>query len=156
MDPPHPDQNLDATKAAKWLSLECGPIKIKVSSVLQSLPLLAPPPLPKSYVWYEYKSHGPTPTQVQPLRLSSPTWELRQIQGRYYLMYLQTSNQYSFWPLLADAHFKCIVVLQKGKIWRFVFWHRDIRVYNSMHALQLSPLVAKKKGVSIKRGRGRF
>lgn len=50
VDSLQPDQKVEAIDTAKCLYLDYGPIQIKVSLVLQALPLLSSPPPPESYV----------------------------------------------------------------------------------------------------------
>lgn len=48
----------------------------------------------------------------------------KKIVGWHYLVWLQTGNHIPYWPLLPDTHFKCLVILEKGKRWEIIFWDR--------------------------------
>lgn len=118
MDPPHPE----ATDAAgKWTVSH----NIKLEALLRPKPFH--PCCPASswvlgLLWVQ--NHGPIRPLSQPSGLDLGT-KKDGGGGDSWCSYRAATHIPSH-PLLTDAHFKCLVVLEKGKTWKLIFWDRNI------------------------------
>ena len=82
------------------------------------------------------------------------TWEFRKTDIREVMARrLQCSNLYSpSWPLLTDAHFNCLVVFEKGRVCKLIFWRWDRTITILYLSCRWAPMFQRKGSFPAKDG----